>query len=362
MDGTDDGQPVFGLGILDGVAAGQDATALAHGRGGTGEDGRHRLARQFLGEGGDAQGEEDAAAHGVDVAHRVGCGDGAERGRIVDQRWEEIERADDGQLVAQSVDGGVVGGVEADEEGIGGRLGAVAIRGPECPEAGQRLGQDVGAQLGGAATAARLLGQRQAGSVGGVTGRRGHGRPMIRGDPGTTMVEPTCPADVPTQVARRTTMASSDAATPDAYLAALPADRRHALTALRDVIRANLPPGYVEGMQYGMIGYFVPLDRFPDTYNGQPLGLAGLASQKGYMSLYLNTVYGDPETDRWFRERYAASGKKLDMGKSCVRFRRLDDLPLDLIGETIARVPVDRYVERYRAVRGSSRKTRASAS
>lgn len=156
-------------------------------------------------------------------------------------------------------------------------------------------------------------------------------------------------------------MASSDAATPDAYLASLPPERRQALTALRDVIRANLPAGYEEGMQYGMIGYFVPLERFPDTYNGQPLGLAAMASQKGYMSLYLNTVYGDPETDRWFRERYAASGKKLDMGKSCVRFRGLDDLALDLIGETIARVPVDRYVERYRAVRGSSRKTRANA-
>ena len=155
-------------------------------------------------------------------------------------------------------------------------------------------------------------------------------------------------------------MASSDAATPDAYLASLPPERRQALTALRDVIRANLPAGYEEGMQYGMIGYFVPLERFPDTYNGQPLGLAAIASQKGYMSLYLNTVYGDPETDRWFRERYAASGKKLDMGKSCVRFRKLDDLPLDLIGETIARVPVDRYVERYQIVRGSSRKRRAT--
>ena len=149
-------------------------------------------------------------------------------------------------------------------------------------------------------------------------------------------------------------MASSDAATPDAYLASLPPERRQALAVLRDVIRANLPAGYEEGMQYGMIGWFVPLERFPDTYNGQPLGLAAMASQKGYMSLYLNTVYGDPETDRWFRERYAASGKKLDMGKSCVRFHRLDDLPLDLIGETIARVPVDPYIERYRAVRGSS--------
>ncbi|HEY8199670.1 MAG TPA: DUF1801 domain-containing protein [Candidatus Limnocylindrales bacterium] len=157
-------------------------------------------------------------------------------------------------------------------------------------------------------------------------------------------------------------MASSDAKTPDAYLASLPPERRQALAALRDVIRANLPAGYEEGMQYGMIGYYVPLERFPDTYNGQPLGLAAMASQKGYMSLYLNTVYGDPETDLWFRERYAASGKKLDMGKSCVRFRKLDDLPLDLVAETIARTPVDRYIERYEAVRGSSRKARANAS
>jgi uncharacterized protein YdhG (YjbR/CyaY superfamily) len=157
-------------------------------------------------------------------------------------------------------------------------------------------------------------------------------------------------------------MATSDAATPEEMIAALPPDRREAIAAVRDVIRANLPAGYEEGMQFGMIGYYVPLERFPDTYNGQPLGLAALASQTNHMSLYLNTVYGDPETERWFRDRYAASGKKLDMGKSCVRFRKLDDLPLDLIGETIARTPVDRYVERYEAVRGTSRKARARAS
>ncbi len=93
----------------------------------------------------------------------------------------------------------------------------------------------------------------------------------------------------------------------------------------------------------------------------QPLGLAALANQKNYMSLYLNTVYGDPDTERWFRKRFAASGKKLDMGKSCVRFRKLDDLPLDVIAETIARTPVDRYIERYEAVRGSSGKLRSAA-
>jgi len=156
-------------------------------------------------------------------------------------------------------------------------------------------------------------------------------------------------------------MAQADAMTPDEYIAALPAGRREAIGAVREAVRTNLPPGYEEGMQYGMIGWYVPLERFPDTYNGQPLGLAALANQKGYMSLYLNTVYGDPATERWFRERYAASGKKLDMGKSCVRFKTLDDLPLDVIGETIARVPVDRFVERYRAVRGPSRKLRSTA-
>jgi uncharacterized protein YdhG (YjbR/CyaY superfamily) len=151
-------------------------------------------------------------------------------------------------------------------------------------------------------------------------------------------------------------MTTSDATTPDEMIAALPPDRREAIAKVRDVIRANLPAGYEEGMQFGMIGWYVPLERFPNTYNKQPLGLAALANQKNYMSLYLNNVYGDPETERWFRERFAASGKKLDMGKSCVRFRKLDDLPLDVIAETIARTPVDKYIEGYESVAGSSRK------
>lgn len=156
-------------------------------------------------------------------------------------------------------------------------------------------------------------------------------------------------------------MVSSDARTPDDLIAALPPEQARIMSAVREVILANLPPGYEEGILYGMIGYFVPLSRFPDTYNGQPLALAGLASQKRYFSLYLNTVYGDPATDRWFRERYAATGLKLDMGKSCLRFRSLEDLPLELVGETIARVPVDAYVARYEAVRGSLRRRRATA-
>ena len=146
--------------------------------------------------------------------------------------------------------------------------------------------------------------------------------------------------------------------TPDEYIASLPEERKKAMAAVRDVVRGNLPPGFEEGMFYGMIAWYVPLDRFPDTYNGQPLGLAGLASQKNYMSLYLLSVYGDRETERWFKERYAASGKRLNMGKSCVRFTKLEDLPLDVIGETIARVDLDRYLAHYADAKGSYRKTR----
>jgi uncharacterized protein YdhG (YjbR/CyaY superfamily) len=157
-------------------------------------------------------------------------------------------------------------------------------------------------------------------------------------------------------------MVSSAATTPDEYIASLPEDRRHAVARVREVVRDNLPAGYDEGMQYGMIGWYVPLERLPDTYNGQPLALAGLASQKNYMSLYLNTVYGSRATEGWFRKRFAASGKKLDMGKSCVRFKRLEDLPLDLIAETIARADVETYLAGYNAARGSTRKSRAAQS
>ena len=146
--------------------------------------------------------------------------------------------------------------------------------------------------------------------------------------------------------------------TPTEYLAALPLDRQTLVSSVCDVVRANLPQGFEEGKLYGMIAWYVPLARFPDTSNGQPLALAAIASQKHYVSLYLNTVYGDPATEHWFRERWAATGKPLHMGKSCVRFKRLDDLPLDVIGATIARTPVEAYIERYRQVRGSSRLSR----
>jgi len=119
----------------------------------------------------------------------------------------------------------------------------------------------------------------------------------------------------------------STATTVKDYLASLPPDRLKAVTTLRALIRKNLPPGYREVVQYG-IGWVVPLSRYPDTYNGQPLALAGIASQKHYISLYLMTVYGYPEIERWFKAEYAKSGKKLKMVKCCLRFRSLDEIPL----------------------------------
>lgn len=135
------------------------------------------------------------------------------------------------------------------------------------------------------------------------------------------------------------------ATTVDGYLAALPEDRRAALGAIRDVINANLPEGYEEGLQYGIISWYVPLSRYADTYNKQALMLAGLASMKNYMTMHLPTVYGSPSTREWFEKAYARAGKKLDMGKGCVRFTSLDGVPLDVIGELVSKVSVDSYVE-----------------
>ena len=151
-------------------------------------------------------------------------------------------------------------------------------------------------------------------------------------------------------------MVKSGAATVDAYLAELPAERREAIEAVRRTILANLPDGYDEQMSFGMIGYVVPLSRYPDTYNKEPLALAALASQKRHMAVYLNNVYGDPATLEWFTEAYAASGKRLDMGKSCVRFKRLADLPLDVIGETIARTSLEEFLAFYESARSKAKR------
>lgn len=151
----------------------------------------------------------------------------------------------------------------------------------------------------------------------------------------------------------------SKASTVNEYLAQLPPDRRAALEAVRAVILANLDKDYAEGMQYGMIGYAVPHSVFPPGYHcdpRQPLPFAGLASQKNHMSLYIMSAYGDgPERERFLQE-WRKTGKKLDMGQACIRFKRVEDLALDVIGKAIKRMPARAYVEQYqRALAASGR-------
>ena len=156
----------------------------------------------------------------------------------------------------------------------------------------------------------------------------------------------------------------SQASTVDEYLAELPADRRVAIQAVRKVILKKLRKGFQEGMQYGMIGYFVPHRLYPAGYHcdpQQPLRFAALASQKNYMSVYLMCLYADSKEEQEFRQRWAETGKKLDMGKCCVRFKKLEDLPLDIIGETIARVSVKDHIAVYEAAINRHRETRKSA-
>ena len=145
-------------------------------------------------------------------------------------------------------------------------------------------------------------------------------------------------------------MARSTATTADEYLASLPDDRRATVAAVRNTILANLPEGYVETVGFGMLCYVIPLSRYPKTYNRQPLSYVSLGSQKNYVSLYLMGVYGNPEQEKLLRDGFAKAGRKLDMGKSCVRFRTLDDLPLDVIAETVANTPPEKFIARYEAV------------
>ena len=153
----------------------------------------------------------------------------------------------------------------------------------------------------------------------------------------------------------------SKATTISDYLASLPDDRRKAIETVRDTILANLDKDYEEGMQYGMIGYYIPHRIYPAGYHANPkqgLPFAALASQKNYMSVYLMGLYcgciegvSDTNLVRWFREAWAKTGKKLNMGKACIRFKKADDLALDVLGEAIRRMPARKYVEVYEEAR-----------
>ena len=146
-------------------------------------------------------------------------------------------------------------------------------------------------------------------------------------------------------------MVSSKAATPEAYLAELPPERAALISHVSDLVNAHLPPGYVERMSWGMISWEVPLERYPDTYNGQPLAYAGLAAQKNHCALYLNCVYASEARTARLREAWAAEGRKLDMGKSCIRVKKRDDLAEEVLARTIASVPVDAFIAEYEASR-----------
>ena len=146
-------------------------------------------------------------------------------------------------------------------------------------------------------------------------------------------------------------MVSSSAKTVAEYLDTLSPHRRKDIETIRSMILQNLPEGYEESMRWGMISYEIPLSRYPNTYNAQPLGYVALAAQKNHIGLYLMNVYGNPQIEKWFKNEYKMSGKKLDMGKSCVRIKSAAELPLDLIGETVAKTSPEQYIQMYEASR-----------
>ena len=148
----------------------------------------------------------------------------------------------------------------------------------------------------------------------------------------------------------------SDAKTIQEYLTEMPDDRREAIKNVRETILANLPEGYEEALNWGMITYQVPLEVYPDTYNKKPLMYAALANQKKHMAVYLTGIYMDEDLYQDFEEKYRDTGKRYDVGKSCVRFRKLEDLPLELIGESIGAISMEDFIERTKGL--SARKAK----
>ena len=154
---------------------------------------------------------------------------------------------------------------------------------------------------------------------------------------------------------------TSKVATVQQYLDELPDDRRAAIETVRNEILKSLPKGYEEGMQYGMIGYFVPHSIYPNGYHcdkTQPLPFAHVASQKNHMAVYMFCMYGDPEMRAQFIKEYEATGKKIDMGGSCLRFKKIENLPVELIGKYISKIPVDAFIAKYESALAESRESR----
>lgn len=154
----------------------------------------------------------------------------------------------------------------------------------------------------------------------------------------------------------------SKAATVDAYLAEIPEDRQKAMSKLRSVIKKNLPKGFKEGMGYGMMGWSVPHSIYPAGYHcnpKDPLPFMGLASQKNSINLYHMGIYANPKLLKWFQDAHAkASPKKLDMGKSCIRYKKPEDIPFELIGELASKITPQEWIEMYESAfrKGSTKK------
>ena len=146
-------------------------------------------------------------------------------------------------------------------------------------------------------------------------------------------------------------MASSSATTVAKYLASLPPERRRVVAAVRKMVLEHLPAGYEETMGWGMINYRIPLATYPHTYNGQPLCYAALAAQKNHYALYLMGVYADSKKRAGLETAFAKAGKRMDMGGSCLRFKRLEDLPLEAVGKVIAGTPPGKFIATYEASR-----------
>jgi hypothetical protein len=155
----------------------------------------------------------------------------------------------------------------------------------------------------------------------------------------------------------------SSAKTVQEYLKELPADRREVISAVRGVILANLPKGYEERMSYGMIGYVVPHSIYPKGYQCNPrlpLPFVNLGSQKNHMSLHLMCCYGDSSMKAWLEKAWKDAGKKFDMGGGCVRFKKLEDVPLEVIGRLVTSLPVDAYIRRIEKAFAEIAKSRAA--
>ena len=142
----------------------------------------------------------------------------------------------------------------------------------------------------------------------------------------------------------------SDAKSITEYLADMPPERREAIEKVRETILNNLPEGFEEALNWGMITYQVPLEVYPDTYNKKPLMYAALANQKNHMAVYLTGIYMDEDLSQKFEESYKKTGKRYDVGKSCVRFRKLDDLPLPVIADSIQAMDLEEFIERTKGL------------